>query len=64
MRDERLPDGRHMVAGVRAGLLVPRRVANDGHVPRRRAHHTAHATAPVADDDHRRRRRAAIAARR
>lgn len=50
-RRAHLPDGRHMVAGVRAGLLVARRVTDDGHVSRRGAHHFAHATPAIADND-------------
>lgn len=40
-----------MMAGVGARLLVARRIAHDGHVARRGAHHFAHATSAIADND-------------
>lgn len=48
----RLPDGRHMVRGVRLRLLVPRRQADHRHVSRGCAHHPAHPAPSISDNDH------------
>lgn len=48
-----LPDSGHMMAGVCAALLVPRRVADNCHVARCRPHDFAHTTSSVADNDDR-----------
>lgn len=44
-----------MMAGMRAGLFVTRRIADNGNVTGGRTHHFPYPTATIANNDHRRR---------